>query len=176
MHKNEWIWIWYSSNVFEAERTLSESSLFTTCLSGPMLFSCMYLDLIKYSYISLGHKVHLAGTSWYSLCKTCLCLQEGLLEIGFPIVSQNMGFFYTEQVLCSYISVLNLFTDISPGNESVIVQWQWYLQQYRQSWYIVVCMVCCEILWFFIVTRRGKNQNELFWKAIFQTAAINVSY
>lgn len=93
MHKNERIQIWYSSNAVEAERTLSESSLFTMW-KVLVLFSCIYLDTIKYSCISLGHKVHLAGASWYSFCKTCLCLEERLLQIGFPTVSQNMGFFH----------------------------------------------------------------------------------
>lgn len=59
-----------------------------------VLFSCMCLGLIKYSCDSLGHKVHLADTLWYSLCKTCLCLEERLLQKGFPTVSQNMRFFH----------------------------------------------------------------------------------
>lgn len=77
---------------------------FSPCVCQVLvLFSCMCLDLIKYSCISLGHKVHLAGTSWYFLCKTCLSLEERLLQIGFPSVSQNMGFFHTEQVLCKIV-------------------------------------------------------------------------
>lgn len=76
---------------------------FSPCVCQVLvLFFCMYLNLIKYSCISLGHKVHLAGTSWYSLGKTCLCFEERLLQIRFPSLTEY-GIFPYEQVLCRIV-------------------------------------------------------------------------
>lgn len=145
-----------------------QNPYFSACVYQVLvLFSCIYLDLIKYSCISLGHKIHLAGTSEYSLCKACLCLEERLLQVGFPTSHRIWDFSVWAGTLQNFISVLNPFTDISPNNASVMVQWQRCLQQCRQ--YIVVC---CETLWF-LLSHGGEKTEQLFWKAIFQIAAIS---
>lgn len=144
-----------------------QNPYFSACVYQVLvLFSCIYLDLIKYSCISLGHKIHLAGTSEYSLCKACLCLEERLLQVGFPTSHRIWDFSVWASTLQNFISVLNPFTDISPNNASVMVQWQRCLQQCRQ--YIVSAVR----LWF-LLSHGGEKTEQLFWKAVFQIAAIS---
>lgn len=85
-----------------------------------VLFSCVHLDLMKYSYIYVGCKVHLAiCLAVFLLESTCLTWKITSNRVSHRIRDCSIR----EGTLQSCISVLernlSLFTHMAPGNSTI---------------------------------------------------------
>lgn len=117
MHKNEWIQIGYSSSVVEAESTLSESSLFTMCLSSP---SAVFLHVFRSNKILL----HFSGSQSPFGRHFMVFLVQNMSFSWRTIASNRVSLSLTEYGIFPYwaSTLQNCISVVLPGNDSVIVQ------------------------------------------------------
>jgi len=146
-----------------SQRGHCQNNCFSPCICPVLvLFSCMHLDLMKYSHIYVGRKVRLAG------CLAVFLLErKGVFDSRTddfrvsPSLTEDGIFSMLERTLQSCISVLernlSLFTYMSPGNSTIAAV----------SAAVYVILVFCSLhgllLHFviFLLSRGGEKPQEI---------------